>query len=87
MITTAIINLGYAIVSSIIGLFPVGTGFPTEVHTAVTSLGQYLQLLDPLIPIPTLVSVVSLVFTIEIALFGFRTLKWILSHIPFIGGK
>lgn len=87
MITTAIINLGYSIINGIIGFFPTGPGFNVEVHDAVTSLGGYLQILDPLIPIATLLTVVSLVFTVEIALFGFRTLKWVISHIPFVGGK
>lgn len=87
MITTSIINLGYALVSSIISLFPDGAGFPDSVHTAAASLGQYFKLLDPLIPTATMITVLSIVFTVELAIFGFKTMKWLISHIPFIGGR
>jgi hypothetical protein len=87
MITTSIINLGYALVSAIIGIFPAGSGFPDSVHTAAASLGQYFKLLDPLIPTGTMITVLSIVFTVELAIFGFKTMKWLVSHIPFIGGR
>lgn len=71
----------------IINLFPAGTGWPAGVHTAVVALGGYLGILDPLVPIATLTTCVALIFGVEIALFGFRTIKWVLSYIPFIGGS
>jgi hypothetical protein len=87
MITTAIITLAYLLISSIIGLLPAGAGFPTGFHTAITSLGGYLHILDPLVPISILLTCLSLIFSVEIAVFGFKTIKWIISHIPWIGGK
>lgn len=87
MLTTAIINLGYTLISGLISIFPTGTGFPTGFHTAVTNLGGYLHILDPLVPISTLLTCLTLVFTVEIAIFGFKTFKWIFGHVPFIGGK
>lgn len=71
----------------LIGLFPTGTGFPEGFHTAVTALGGYFHILDPLVPISTLLTCLSLIFGVEIAIFGFRTLKWLISHIPFLGGR
>lgn len=87
MIVNAIINLVYVTISGIIALFPAGSGFPQAVHTSAIALGGYLDLLSPLVPVATLFSVVSLVFIFEISLFGFRTLRWLLGFIPFIGGK
>jgi len=84
---TALLNLIYSFLSYLIGLFPTGSGFPTEVHSAVSSLGGYLHILDPLVPISTLLACLTLIFTVEIALFGFKTVKWIISHIPFFGGR
>jgi len=77
----------YNFLQFLIDLFPVGTGFPSSFHTAVQSLGGYLHILDPLVPISILLTCLTLIFTVEIAIFGFKTLKWVLSHIPFLGGK
>ena len=77
----------YNFLHFLINLFPNGTGFPTEVHTAFTTLGGYVGLIDVLIPVSVILFVLTLVFGVEIAIFGFKTLKWIISHIPFIGGK
>lgn len=87
MILDALINVAYLAVSTIIGWFPYGAGLPTEVHTAVQSLGGYFGLLDALVPIQTLTTVVGLVFVFELGLFGFKTLRWLASYIPFIGGS
>lgn len=77
----------YNLIQAIINIFPSGTGFPTAFHTAMSSLGDYLHLLDPIIPIDILLSCLLIIFGVEIALFGFKTLKWILSFIPIFGGK
>lgn len=86
MITFAL-NVVYSFLSWLISVFPVGTGFPDGIHSAFSTLGGYFHILDPLVPISTLLTCVLLVFGVEIALFAFRTLKWILSYIPFIGGS
>lgn len=82
-----ILNTIYSFLSYLISLFPTGTGFPSSFHTAVTALGGYLHILDPLVPISILLTCLTLIFTVEIAIFGFKTLRWILSHIPAIGGN
>jgi len=87
MITTAIVNLGYLLISVVISVFPPGTGFPASVHTAAQAIGGYFDLLDPLIPTSTMLTVILLAFSVEIAIFGFKTLKWLISHIPFVGGR
>lgn len=87
MIGDIFVNIAYWLASTIIGFFPTSTGFPPEVHTAAVALGGYLGMLSPLVPIGTLATCVGIAFTVEIAVFGFRTLKWVVSHVPFIGGK
>jgi len=77
----------YNFLQFLISIFPVGTGFPADFHTAMSALGGYLHILDPIVPINILLSCLLLLFTVEIAIFGFRTLKWLISHIPFLGGK
>jgi len=87
MITTALITTAYYLVSLILLIFPAGGTFPTAFHTATQTLGGYLHILDPLVPISILLTCLTLVFSVEIALFGFKTFKWLVSHIPFIGGR
>lgn len=87
MILELLSNIGYAIVSSIIGIFPVSTGLPAEVLTSAATIGGYVQVWDVLFPVATFATVITLVFSVEISIFGFKTVKWILSHLPFIGGR
>lgn len=84
---TAILTGVYNFLSFIIGLFPTSSGFPEQVHDAFSTLGGYIGLLDVIVPTQTLLWCLLLLFSVEIAIFGFKTLKWLLSHIPFIGGK
>ena len=84
---TAILNLVYGFLTSIIELFPTGTGFDTDVHTAFQTLGEFMHVLDPMIPFDTLFQCLTLIFTVEFAVWTFKSIKWLASHIPWIGGK
>jgi len=87
MITNALINFAYYVANFFINLFPVGSGFPVSVHNATSSLGGYLRIIDPLLPVSTLATIVVLVVAFELALFAFRTFRWLLTYLPFVGGK
>jgi len=87
MITTAFLEFAYTALYQVLQWLPQGGGFPTEAHTAVSYLGQYVKMLDPLIPTSTLLVCVGIVFGVEIGIFTFRTVKWLLSHIPQFGGR
>lgn len=87
MITTAIVNLAYYLVTLILGVFPAAAQFPAAVHTAAQTIGGYFHMLDPIVPTDTFVTVFSLAIAVEVAIFGFKSFKWIISHLPFIGGN
>lgn len=87
MILDALFNLGFGILNWFINLFPVSTGFGSEVHTAFSSIGGYVGMFTGLLPYVTIALALGLVFSVEIAIFLFKTTKWIISHIPYIGGK
>jgi len=84
---SGLLNLIYGLIQSIIDIFPTGSTFPTEVHTAFSTLGSYVGLMDVFVPVSTMLWCLTLLFGIEIAIFGFKTLKWVISFIPMIGGK
>jgi len=85
MITSAFLTFGVFIGNFIVGLFPAGAGFPSEVQSAFSWLGGYLQMLDPLIPIETLGATVTIIVTMELILFGWKGFNYLLSKMPFIG--
>lgn len=67
-------------------IFPTGTvnsAFTSSLSTA----GNYLKLFDAFIPISTLLTILGLVFSVEIIIFISKFVRWALSFIPFIGGK
>jgi len=87
MIFDVFITLASYIVTFIANLLPDGEGFPVAVHTATQTLGGYVGMLNPIFPVDTLRTVLLLLFSIELAIFGFKTAKWLFSHVPFIGGR
>jgi len=73
--------------NGLINMFPPSAGFPAEAEVALTTLGGYFGMFSPLIDMPTLLTCLTLIFTVEIGIYGFRTLKWVISHLPLIGGR
>lgn len=85
MITTGLINFGYYLLGLISQIFPISTGFPSEVGSAFTWLGGYVGMLDPLVPISTLGTTVGIAVSLELLILTFRIFTWIFSKIPIIG--
>jgi len=87
MITEFFINLGVYVLGFLTGLFPTSNGFPTEVMDSASYLGGIIGVFNPLVPLGTLATVLGLYVAFDVIVFGFKTFKWILSFVPFIGGK
>lgn len=87
MITDSIISIAFTVLSWIISIFPTSTGFSTDVTTAFTTIGGYVGMWTGLLPMSILATAIGIVFSVEIIIFLFKTVKWIASHIPWIGGK
>jgi len=87
MIISGLLIIAGFILTSVISVFPVSTGFPTEVTTSISTLAGYVALINVLLPVPTLATIIGLLVSVEIAVFGFKTFKWLISHIPFVGGR
>jgi len=87
MIITLIIYFGMTIVFWIIQLLPTGEALPTQVSTAFTWLGGYIALFSPILNFTVLTQVMTYVITIEIIIFGFKSLLWIISFIPGLNVK
>lgn len=87
MITNALINIAYALINGIVSRLPDSTGFPSQVQESAEYIGGFFGMFSPIAPIGTLSIAVGLVFSVEIAIFAWKTFKSITSHIPWIGGR
>jgi len=87
MITDFFLTIAVYIVNFIINLFPVGAGLPQQVHTASVAIGSYAHAFDALLPIDTLFTVLSMVIVVQLSVSAFYAIRWLISHIPFIGGR
>jgi len=87
MISSAFIYLAYYVLALVVGFFPTSTGFSTDVTTAFSTFGGYVKILNTLLPISTMASVLVILMSVELIVFGFKSFKWIISHIPFVGGR
>jgi len=87
MITTAFLLLALDLVTLIVSFFPASSGFPSNVISAASTLGGYFGMFSAIIPLGTLATAVAVVFIVEISIFGWKTVKSLVSHIPWIGGS
>jgi len=87
MIFTAFVYLASYILAILVLALPTSDGFPSEVTAAFATMGGYIQILDTLLPISTLAAVLLVLTGVELAIFGFKTIKWLISYIPLVGGR
>ena len=86
MITSAFLNFSFYILNWVIQIFPTSSGFSASIHSAFQTLGGYVGMFTGLLPYGTLTIVMGIVIVVEIIIWGWKTIKWIISHIPYIGG-
>ena len=86
MIFSGFVYVATFILTMITAVLPTGTGFPPEVQSAFTQMGGYVGMLNTLLPLSTLATVVAIVFATDLIIFGFKTFRWLISHVPFVGG-
>lgn len=87
MITTFFILIALFALNLTVSVFPTSSGFPAEVDTAIASLGGYVGILDPLVPISTMATIIGLIVGYELLIFAFKGFRWLFSHVPFLGSK
>jgi len=87
MITNALIAFGVAIGNFILSVFPDGSGFPSTFTDAVTTFSGYLAILNPIFPYETLLQIIQLVIAYQLIVLAWRGTRWLVSHLPFIGGN
>jgi len=55
-----------------------------SISNALDTAGTYLALMDTVIPISTLLTVLGVIVSIEVGIFLFKGIMWVIKKIPFI---
>jgi len=79
MITGAIISFFGSFILSMILLLPVSNAFPTEINTSINAIFQFAYSWNWIVPVDTVVQILSITMSIYTAIFAFKGLKWILN--------
>lgn len=86
MITDAIITIAQNVVAALVNVLPNSSGFDPQIISAATTIGGYAGMFSPIVPMSTLAVAVGIGFSVEIAVFGWKTIKSLVSHLPWVGG-
>jgi hypothetical protein len=87
MIFSGFVYVGTFVLQLITSILPTSSGFPVEVQDAFNTMGGYVMILDSILPIGTLATVLGILIATDLIIFGFKTFKWVISHIPAVGGR
>jgi len=87
MIISGLLNFSAFLLNTVLSIFPDSSGIPTGFTTAVDYFAGYVGILDPLVPLDTLGTVFLIILTYELSVWGFRGFRWVISHIPLVGGR
>lgn len=87
MITDAFITLPYSFLAMLIGFLPASQGFPPEVLSAANLVGSKIAIFEPVMPVATMSACLGILFSAQLGIWGWKTFKWIISHIPYFGGR
>lgn len=85
MITTAILNVIFFLLNSLINLLPLGGTFPSDFTNALSFFIAQSVLWDKFVPVVTIFTILGLVFTFESGIFAFRAVDWV--YTKFRGGS
>jgi len=87
MIFTVLISMATYLLTFILAIFPQSSGLPEGFTDAADTVGGYVGLIDTLLPVNALAFCITTLISVQLAIFGFKSFKWLISHLPFIGGK
>lgn len=84
MITNAILYILYGFVYLItapIRLFA-DVSLPAAINDTISSVGSNLALLNQVLPVSTIITILGIMISIEVAIFIYKGIRWIYSKIP-----
>jgi len=79
MIFVPILALFHLFLEALIALLPNSTGFSAAFQTDLTNLFHSAYAWNGIFPIDTLLQVLGLMVAFELAVFGYKLVRWIIS--------
>jgi len=87
MIADLFFSIVFWLVNGLINMLPASQGIPADAFVALRMIGGDIGMFNGVFPTSTLLLCLTIVFGGAIGIYGFRTLKWVISHLPWIGGR
>lgn len=79
MITGFLLSAVYAILIGLTQFLPTGTGFPSYIISAATSLGGMLYAWNLILPITELMTTIGLTITLLLGIFAVRSIFYVVA--------
>lgn len=86
MITNFLLYILYLIIKVIISpitLLPNAT-LPAGLSSALTTASGYISAFNTMLPMTTILLVISTILIVELAIFTFKMINWVIKKIPMI---
>lgn len=87
MITGFFIKLVSYLLTFLVDKLPTSDGFPEDMIAGFEYLSSFGSLLNTLLPVTTLSIALAILILVDNSTLAFKTFKWVISHLPFIGGR
>lgn len=86
MITSWIFTLGNFILTTVLTPLTNQTDvvLPANLVTSITNVQGFYSTVNPIFPISTLLACIGIILTIEIAIFAYKVIMWLIKKIPMI---
>jgi len=85
MITDFILSIPAFLLQAVIGVLPTGQTLPTAWVSAVYTIWADINAFSFIVPVQTLLTVLTIALIFHAAVFGFKVFHWIITKIPTIG--
>lgn len=86
MITNFLLYILYLVIKVVISpitLLP-NASLPVGLSSALTTASGYISAFNTMLPMTTILLVVSTILIVELAIFTFKMINWVIKKIPFI---
>jgi hypothetical protein len=56
----------------------------SNILASISAAGSYLSIVDMIIPVSSLLAVIGIILSIELAITGYKVIRWTYQKLPFI---
>lgn len=81
MITSVLMNLFLTCISFCFSFLPDSDSLPSQISDSLLVFASYFNKADSLFPVSTVFTIIALGVSVELALFFFKLINWVLNKI------